>query len=318
MFSQSTGGARRALPALLAAGALAAACTSARGTAGASAAASPAPLRELPALPLWPGGAPGALGDSAEDRPTITPYLPVGRASGAAAVIFPGGGYQHLSLDKEGAQVARWLNGLGVTAFVVRYRLGPRYHHPAMLQDAQRAVRLVRARAAEWRVDPARVGVVGFSAGGHLASTVGTHFDAGAPASGDPVERASSRPDFMVLVYPVITMTEPMTHRGSRANLLGDPPAPELVRLLSNETQVTGDTPPTFLVASTDDATVPVENSLAIYQALKEAGVPVELHVIPGAFHGFASLGAQTPQTRMLASLRREAMTRAFAPAAAG
>src|SRR5690349_4024442 len=157
------------------------------------------------ALPLWPNGAPGALGDSTADRPTITPF-PAPNGNGTAVVVFPGGGYSHLSVDHEGVKVARWLNTLGVSAFVVQYRLGPRYHHPTMLYDAARAVRTVRARAAEWRVDPARVGVLGFSAGGHLASTIGTHFDAGAAGSADPVERASSRPDFLVLVYPVITL----------------------------------------------------------------------------------------------------------------
>ncbi len=244
---------------------------------------------EPPALLLWPAGAPGALGDSTADRPTITPWLPpTGRANGTAVVVFPGGGYSHLSTDREGAQMARWLNERGVTAFVVRYRLGPRYHHPAMLQDAQRAVRLVRARAAEWTLDPQRIGVLGFSAGGHAASSAGTHFDAGAASGADPVARASSRPDFMVLVYPVITMDPRLTHAGSRRNLLGERPTPELERLLSNELQVTGDTPPTLLIASSDDATVPVENSLLMYQALRSARVPAELHVFETGRHGFA------------------------------
>lgn len=247
------------------------------------------------ALPLWPAGAAGALGDSTADRPTITPYpAPADRATGTAVVVFPGGGYQHLAMDHEGAQVARWLNSLGVAAFVVQYRLGPRYHHPAMLHDAARAVRTVRARAAEWRVDPRRIGVLGFSAGGHLASTIATHFDTGTPTSPDPVERASSHPDFAVLVYPVITMDERLTHRGSRLNLLGDRPSAELARLLSNERQVTRDTPPTFIVASTDDATVPVENALLFYQALKADSVPVELHVFESGRHGFG-LGGSDP-----------------------
>jgi acetyl esterase/lipase len=257
------------------------------------------------ALPLWPTGAPGApgaLGDSTADRPTITPFLAPG-GNGAAVVVFPGGGYSHLSVDKEGVQVARWLNTLGVSAFVVQYRLGPRYHHPAMLHDAARAVRTVRARAAEWRVDPARVGVLGFSAGGHLASTIGTHFDAGAAASADRVERASSRPDFLVLIYPVITLDSARTHRGSRTNVLGPSPEPGLERLLSTETQVTRATPPTFIVASTDDAAVPVENSLAFYQAARNAGVPVELHVFESGRHGFG-LGGDDPS---LASWPRQA-----------
>ena len=239
------------------------------------------------AIPLWVGSAPGALGDSSADRPSMTPFpADPSRATGAAAVIFPGGGYQHLSLEKEGAAVARWLNSLGVTAFVVTYRLGTRYHHPAMLDDAQRAIRLVRSRAATWNVDTARIGVVGFSAGGHLASTTGTHFDAPALPR-DSVDRMRARPDFMILVYPVITMTEPYVHRGSRTNLLGAQPAPALVSLLSNETQVTRETPPTFLVASTDDRTVPVENSLRFYEALKSKGVAAELHVFEHGAHGF-------------------------------
>lgn len=260
--------------------------------AGAPAAAAQTPAFELrgdlPAIALWSGRAPGALGEGADDQPSITPFLPAaGRAAGTAVLVFPGGGYGHLSLDREGAQVARWLNSVGVTAFVVRYRLGPRYHHPVMMQDAQRAVRLVRARAATWSVNPARIGVIGFSAGGHLASTAGTHFVAGTAASEDPIERVGSRPDFQLLVYPVITMDGPFVHRGSRKNLLGEQPTPELVRLMSNETQVTRETPPTLLIASTDDATVPVENSLMFYQALKAAAVPVELHVYESGKHGF-------------------------------
>jgi acetyl esterase/lipase len=183
--------------------------------------------------------------------------------------------------------VARWLNSIGVTAFVVKYRLGPRYHHPTMLRDAQRAVRLVRARGAQWSLDPSRIGVVGFSAGGHLASSVGTHFDVDAATVRDDVALASARPDFMVLVYPVITMTDPWVHRGSRTNLLGMSPSPDLIRLLSNETQVTRRTPPAFLVATRDDRTVPIENSLRFYDALAADSIPVELHVFETGRHGF-------------------------------
>ncbi len=279
-------------------------------------ASAAAAMRALPAIPLWPSAAPGAVGDSTPDRPALTPYLPAAeRATGTAVLIFPGGGYGHLAVEKEGVQVARWLTSLGVAAFVVQYRLGPRYRHPAMLHDAQRAVRLVRARAAEWGVDARRIGVVGFSAGGHMASTAGTHFDAGSPAAADPVERASSRPDFMVLVYPVITMDERWAHRGSRTNLLGPDPAPELVRLLSNETRVTGETPPTFLVASTDDASVPVEHSLRFYQALRDARVPVELHVFETGRHGFGLAPADPVLSTWLAQceawMRRRGWLRA-------
>ncbi|MDB4883268.1 MAG: alpha/beta hydrolase [Gemmatimonadetes bacterium] len=263
------------------------------GPVSASTAAAPAPrplvARAQPTIPLWAAGAPGALGTTPADQPVITPYLPpVGRANGTAVVIFPGGGYQHLSMEKEGSDVANWLAGSGVTAFVVRYRLGPQYHHPTMLGDAQRAIRIVRARAGEWGVDAHRIGIIGFSAGGHLASTAGTHFDAGSASSGDVVERASSRPDFMLLIYPVITMGDSLiTHRGSRVNLLGANPDPALVRSMSNETQVTHETPPAFIVHSTDDKTVPVENALLMYQALRNAAVPVEMHVFEYGGHGF-------------------------------
>lgn len=249
----------------------------------APAAAPPPP----PSLPLWSGRAPLAQGDSATDRPTITPFLlPAGQGNGTAVVVLPGGGYQHLAMDHEGYQVARWLNSLGVAAFVVQYRLGPKYHHPAELMDAQRAIRTVRSRAAQWGVNPGRVGIMGFSAGGHLASTAGTHFDAGDPRAADPIDRVSSRPDFLVLGYPVITLKDPYAHKGSRQNLLGANPDPALVALLSNETQVTKDTPPTFLFHTTDDATVPVENSILFYEALHRAGVPAEMHLYETGRHG--------------------------------
>jgi acetyl esterase/lipase len=240
-------------------------------------------------IPLWSAGAPGAVGTAPVDQPEITPYLPpAGRANGTAVVIFPGGGYQHLSMEKEGSDVANWLAGNGVTAFVVRYRLGPTYHHPVELSDAKRAIRTVRARATEWKIDPARIGIIGFSAGGHLASTLGTHFDVGAGGSGDQVERVSSRPDFMMLLYPVITMrADSVTHRGSRLNLLGENPDPALERVLSNETQVTPETPPTFLVHSSDDKTVPVQNSVLFYQALRKNGVQAEMHIFEYGGHGF-------------------------------
>jgi acetyl esterase/lipase len=281
----------------------AAGCASAPPTTG-SPAPSPAPVtttsparpparplvaRAQPAIPLWANGAPGALGASAADQPQMTPYLPpAGTANGTAVVIFPGGGYQHLSMEKEGSDVANWLAGVGVTTFVVRYRLGPSYHHPTMLGDAQRAIRIARARAGEWSVDPHRLGVIGFSAGGHLASTTGTHFDPGNASSTDPIERASSRPDFMLLLYPVITMrADSVTHAGSRLNLLGPSPTAELERLLSNETQVTAQTPPTFIVHTEDDRTVPVQNALLFYDALKRNGVQAEMHVFEHGPHGF-------------------------------
>ena len=236
---------------------------------------------------LWPGGAPGAVGKEQADRPDLTVYLaPEETATGAAVVIFPGGGYGHLAMDHEGHDVARWLNGHGVSAFILRYRHAPDYRHPIPLGDAQRAIRLVRTRAVEWGVDPNRLGVLGFSAGGHLASTTGTRFDAGRPDHADPVEHASSRPDFLILGYPVISFTTDYTHQGSRRNLLGEDPDPELVRSLSSELQVTPETPPTFLVHTTEDAGVPPENSILFYRALREAGVPAELHIYERGRHG--------------------------------
>lgn len=235
---------------------------------------------------LWPAGAPGALGTEPADQPSLTPYvLPKGSGSGAAIVICPGGGYQNLSMDKEGYAVAKWLNSLGVSAFVLKYRLGPRYHHPIELGDAQRAIRMVRSRAAEYGLQADRIGIMGFSAGGHLASTAGTHFDAGNASAADPLDRPGSRPDFMVLCYPVISFG-PFAHVGSRRNLLGENPDPKLVENLSNELQVTKDTPPTFLFHTTTDSTVPVENSVMFYSALRKAGVPAELHIYERGPHG--------------------------------
>jgi acetyl esterase/lipase len=236
-------------------------------------------------IPIWPGEPPGAKGKSAEDVPTLTPYFPKQNANGAAFIVCPGGGYAHLS-DHEGGPVAEWLNSIGVTAFVLKYRHGPVYQHPIPLQDAARAVRLVRARSAEWHIDPKRIGILGFSAGGHLVSTIGTHFDSGSANATDQIDRVSSRPDLLVLIYPVISMGT-FTHAGSKRMLLGDNPPPDLVRLLSNELQVTKDTPPTFLVHTANDKAVPVENSLMFAEALRKAGVEFELHVYERGEHGF-------------------------------
>ena len=180
-------------------------------------------------VPLWPNGAPGALGNDPSDQPTLTIYMPWEKAENRTAVIVcPGGGYGMLADNHEGRQVANWLNSLGFAAFVLKYRLGPRYHHPIELGDAQRAIRMVRAKAKEYGVAPDRIGIMGFSAGGHLASTAGTHFDAGNSGDPDPIQRVGSRPDFLVLGYPVISFTAPFTHRGSLRNLLGDNPDPKL------------------------------------------------------------------------------------------
>jgi acetyl esterase/lipase len=235
---------------------------------------------------LWPGGAPGAQGSEDIDKPTLTPYvMPAGRGTGAAVIVCPGGGYGALSMDKEGDQIARFLNSIGVTAFVLKYRLGPKYHHPIELGDAQRAIRTVRYKAAEYRLLPDRIGIMGFSAGGHLASTAGTHFDGGEPNAGDPIDRVSSRPDFLILCYPVISFTN-YVHQGSRRNLLGDNPDPKLVENLSNELQVTPQTPPTFLFHTNGDTGVPPENSMLFYMALRKAGVPAEIHIYERGPHG--------------------------------
>jgi acetyl esterase/lipase len=235
---------------------------------------------------LWPNGAPGAQGTEDVDKPTLTPYVvPAGRGTGTAVVVCPGGGYVGLAMDKEGDQIARFLNSLGVTSFVLKYRLGPKYHHPIELGDAQRAIRTVRARAAEYRVLPDRIGIMGFSAGGHLAATAGTHFDAVNANAGDPIDRVSSRPDFLILCYPVISFLN-YVHQGSKRNLLGENPDPKLVESMSNETQVTAQTPPTFLFHTNADTGVPPENSMMFYMALRKAGVPAEIHIYERGPHG--------------------------------
>lgn len=243
--------------------------------------------------PLWPNGAPGALGTAEKDIPTLTPYLPEpDKATGASVVICPGGGYGGLA-SHEGVDYARFLNEQGIAGFVLKYRLGPSgYHHPVMLQDAARAVRTVRAQSAQWKLDPRRIGIMGSSAGGHLASTLLTHFDAGKSDSDDPIERQSSRPDLGILCYAVITMGQ-FTHEGSKHNLLGDNPSPELVRNLSNELQVTKDTPPCFIWHTWEDSAVPVENSLHFAEALRKEGVTFDLHIYQKGAHGLGLGSAQ-------------------------
>jgi acetyl esterase/lipase len=236
---------------------------------------------------LWPDGAPGAKGATDSDKPSLTLYP----ASGpdkvpTGVVVCPGGGYVHLAMSHEGFEIAEWLNKLGISAFVLKYRLGPVYHYPAELQDAQRAIRYARAHAQEFGIQPDRIGIWGFSAGGHLASTAGTHYDSGEKSAADPIDRQSSRPDFMILAYPVITMLDPYVHQGSRTALLGDNPNPELLRSLSNELQVTPQTPPTFLFHTANDNVVPVENSVQFDEALNKAGVPAEMHIYLKGRHG--------------------------------
>ncbi|MCZ8523653.1 MULTISPECIES: alpha/beta hydrolase [Paenibacillus] len=250
-------------------------------------------------IALWPEGTPGALGEEAEDRPVLVPYLAEGSEPKAAVIVCPGGGYGRRA-EHEGEPVARWLNGLGISAFVVHYRVAP-YKHPHPLSDAQRAIRIVRHRAAQWNVDPSRVGILGFSAGGHLASSAGTHYDAGNAESPDAVERQSCRPDLLVLCYPVITFG-PHTHEGSKLNLLGEDAPEALADLMSSERQVNAETPPTFLWHTADDGAVPVENALLFASALSRHGVPFELHVYESGRHGLG-LAEEHPEAHTWTSL---------------
>jgi len=263
--------------------------------AAAQAPAAPPLIQDPETMLLWPAGAPGALGDEDRDKPALTIYMPPNTAGPMTAVIIaPGGGYGRLSMNLEGRAPANYLNTLGIAAFVLRYRLGPRYHHPIELGDVQRAIRILRARASEWHLAPDRIGLMGFSAGGHLASSASTHFDAGKADAADPIDRMSSRPDFAILGYPVITFVEAWTHQGSKTNLLGDAPDASLARSLSSETQVTAATPPAFIYQTNADTTVPAENAVAYYLALRKAGVPAELHVFRNGPHG-TGLGQQDP-----------------------
>ncbi len=246
---------------------------------------------------LWPDGAPGALGTTDADKPSLDVYLPEKSDLGTGVLVVPGGGYVALALDHEGAQVAQWLNERGVAAFVLHYRIAPRYHYPAPIQDGQRAMSYLRAHAADYNIKPERIGIWGFSAGGHLASSVVTHFDSGQPDATDPVERASDRPDFAILAYGVLSMESEITHPGSRMNLLGPNPDPVLVEQFTNAKQVTRDTPPCFIFHTAADPVVPVLNSVDFYLALLRVGVPAELHVFEQGQHG-VGLAQKDPQLR--------------------
>lgn len=257
-------------------------------------------------LPLWTGEIPNnrktsevEVRDTSDvirisnvQIPDITVYLPANRyATGQAIVICPGGGYVRLAYDLEGSDIAKWLNSKGIAAIVLKYRLPISSNnivgHKSPLLDVKRAMRIVRYFASGWHIDKNKIGVMGFSAGGHLASTLGTHFDYGDRNAIDKIDRMSSRPDFMILCYPVITFTKPFMHRGSRNALLGKNPDSSLINFYSNELQVKDDTPPTFIVHADDDGTVPVENSLVFYKALRGKEIPVELHIYPEGGHGF-------------------------------
>lgn len=264
-------------------------------------------------LPLWPNNIPNAIKTDEKEEvvsadivriakvqvPQIEVYLPSKKnATGQAVLIFPGGGYGILAYDWEGTDFAKFLNSKGIAGIVVKYRLPSAKSqtdmHNVPLQDAQRAMRTVRSMATEWNIDPRNIGIIGFSAGGHLASTLGTHYKEVVYPKKDAIDEQSARPDFMTLAYPVITLGEPNTHGGSRKNLLGENPSQKMLDHFSNELQVTADTPPTFLVHATDDTAVPVENSLLFYTALVQHQVPAEMHIYPTGGHGFA-LGLNDP-----------------------
>jgi len=238
------------------------------------------------AMPLWPDGAPNAIGKEPQDIPTITPYLaPKETATGSAVLVLPGGGYTRLSDVKEGSDIAKWLNSLGISAFVLKPPPGPVNNKPNPSPEAARAVGTVRPKGKGGNIYAGRIAILGFSAGGHMDSTMGTHFDAGKPDAKDEIERVSSRPDAMILLYPVITMGE-FTHAGSKKYLLGENSSPELIKLYSNELQVTKETPPTFIFHTMTDATVPVENAMLFASALRKNGVPFEFHLYEQGSHG--------------------------------
>ena len=252
-------------------------------------------------MPLWPEGVPGARAIGAEQssdgrtsnvsEPTLTMVGPaIDRPNGTAVIICPGGGYVRLSTEREGMQYANWLSTLGVTSFVLKYRMAE-FGHPAPLQDVLRALRLVRSQAAKLGINPARIGVMGSSAGGHLAASAGTLFDHPLGRTGAALDSTSARPDFLVLMYPVITMEGPAAHAGSRKALLGTAPSAELMRLMSLEHQVSAATPPTLLIHTQADATVPVENSILFYQALTRAKVPAAMVLYEQGGHGMGMRG---------------------------
>jgi acetyl esterase/lipase len=239
--------------------------------------------------PLWPADSPQLADTSPEDAPELTIYLPPeNEATGAAIVICPGGGYVNLAMNHEGHDVARWLNSIGVAAIIVSYRRGDNYPHPAPITDAREAIRTVRANATTWGIDPERVGILGFSAGGHLAASTGIYHDPAEAGQDVP------RPNFMILGYPVISMTESYMHKGSRNHLIGEPLDEALAWRMSHEKNVTPDVPPTFLVHTTDDQAVPVENSIYLYMQMRKAGVPVEMHIYETGRHGLG-LGPDDP-----------------------
>jgi acetyl esterase/lipase len=267
---------------------------------------------------LYPNGAPGALGNTEADKPRMYAFLPRTRSTRAAILVIPGGGYEHVAMGHEGFQIATWLNAQGVPAFVLDYRVAP-YRYPVPIDDGRRAMRLIRAHAAEYGIDPNRLGVWGFSAGGHLASSLGTHCEPVAttatnPPNSDPIDSQSCKPDFMILAYPVISMEGLIAHTGSRKNLLGPNPDPALAHEYSNQFAVTPQTPPAFIWATTNDPTVPVENSLDFYRALERAHVHAELHIYDYANHGCGLCGSIIPLSTWPVLLRNWMLQHSILP----
>jgi acetyl esterase/lipase len=240
---------------------------------------------------LWPGGAPGALGKAPEDIPVLICYHAKNNPTHAAILVCPGGGYITLAMDHEGKQIAEWFNANGVSAYILKYRVNSwdrkKYAWPSAFNDASRAMRYIRYRSKEWNLDTYKIGIIGFSAGGHLASTMGTHFDTDKIISADPIDRLSARPSFMILCYPVISIKEPYMHSGCKSMLLGNnADTVFLNQYLSNETQVKPNTPPTFIFQTNEDKVVPAEHAVSFYLALRKAGIPVEMHIFEPGPHG--------------------------------
>ncbi len=249
----------------------------------------PAPIR------LYQGAAPGAHGNGVRDIPLLYALLPKHPVTSAAILVIPGGAYDHVAIGQEGFQIGEWLRDQGMPAFVLDYRIAPEYHYPVEINDGMRAMRLIRANARKWGIDPNRIGVWGSSAGGQLASTLGTHCNQPNPKAANPVDRLSCKPDFMILAYPVISMRSSITNKETRLSLLGPHPSPTLVSDMSNELHVTPGTPPTFIFVTQRDPAVPVQNSLDFYAALTRNHVPAELHVFDYGIHGCGLCGSVTP-----------------------
>lgn len=266
-------------------------------------------------MELWQGGVPGVTLKADGDVPKLILRKVKSDQPTAGVVILPGGGYGGHAIGHEGHDFADWFESMGVTSVICTYRLrgkgnaGKGYGHPVPMQDAQRAIQTMRANAEKWNLDPNRIGVIGFSAGGHLCSTVSTRFNEGDPTSDDPIARVSSRPDFSILCYPVIGFDKPYTHQGSQRNLLGANPDPQLVASLSNESQVTSKTPPTFLFHTAEDKPVPVQNSVQYYLSCIKHNVPVEMHLFPEGRHGLG-LATQQPGANQWPALCKDWLKR--------